>query len=87
MYLLLIIYILVVLIYLKRKRIYELYNIFKKDKIVIIYVGESFRVGNQGSRNIGDKESYDEQIEAIKSHCDFMNKFKKEKNIDRKSVV
>lgn len=39
---------------------------------LIIFLGESFRYGNQGTRNRGSKESYSEQIKACNSHIDFI---------------
>lgn len=46
---------------------------------LILFLGESFRFGNQNTRIRGTPESYDEQIKACKSHIDFieniMNKF------------
>ena len=39
---------------------------------LILFIGESFRLGNQGTRNIGSKESYSEQIKACESHIYFI---------------
>jgi hypothetical protein len=39
---------------------------------LILFLGESFRLGNQGNRNRGSVESYDEQIKACKSHIEFI---------------
>lgn len=39
---------------------------------LLIFIGESFRLGNQGTRNRGSQESYPEQIKACKSHIQFI---------------
>ena len=39
---------------------------------LIIFLGESFRLGTQGTRNRGSKESYNEQIKACNSHINFI---------------
>ena len=39
---------------------------------LIIFVGESFRLGTQGTRNIGSEQSYSEQINACNSHINFI---------------
>jgi hypothetical protein len=39
---------------------------------LIIFLGESFRVGQQNTRNRGSKESYSEQIKASNSHITFI---------------
>lgn len=39
---------------------------------LILFLGESFRLGTQFTRNRGSPESYDEQIKACKSHIDFI---------------
>jgi hypothetical protein len=41
-------------------------------KILFCIVGGSFRYGSQGTRNIGDKISYSEQIKASESHIAFL---------------
>lgn len=50
------------------------------ERIVILYVGESFRSGNQGTRMIGGGDSYREQMEAIESHCKMMRELKEKKS-------
>ena len=46
---------------------------------LILFLGESFRLGNQANRNRGSPESYEEQIKACNSHVQFIeniiNKF------------
>lgn len=39
---------------------------------LIIFIGESFRLGGQFTRNRGSKESYSEQIKACNSHINFI---------------
>ena len=39
---------------------------------LILFIGESFRLGNQGTRNRGSKESFDAQIKACESHIHFI---------------
>ena len=46
------------------------------SNICIIFVGESFRLGGQSSRNTGSEQSVNEQVEALNSHCHFMQFFK-----------
>ena len=46
-----------------------LYNIMNG---LIIFIGESFRLGTQGTRNRGTEESYNEQIKACNSHINFI---------------
>jgi hypothetical protein len=41
---------------------------------LIIFMGASFRLGTQGTTNIGDPMSYDEQIKACNSHIEFIEK-------------
>uniref|UniRef100_A0A6C0KQJ4 Uncharacterized protein n=1 Tax=viral metagenome TaxID=1070528 RepID=A0A6C0KQJ4_9ZZZZ len=48
---------------------------------LLILFGESFRLGGQGNRNTGSEQSYEEQINAAKSHIKFISNFKK-KNIN-----
>jgi len=48
----------------------------------IILFGESFRLGGQNSRNIGSDESYNEQINAAKSHISFINHLKESVNVN-----
>jgi hypothetical protein len=45
-------------------------------KGVLILFGESFRLGEQGTRNIGSDESYNEQMNAAKSHVEFIENLK-----------
>ncbi len=40
---------------------------------LVIFLGESFRSGGQGTRQRGHKDSFDEQINASKSHINFLN--------------
>ncbi len=44
--------------------------------MLIIFFGESFRLGGQGNRNIGSINSYNGQMEACNSHLRFLNKNK-----------
>jgi len=48
---------------------------------LLILFGESFRLGTQGTRNRGSKQSYEEQIKAAKSHINFISNLQK-KNIN-----
>jgi len=49
-------------------------------KGIILFLGESFRLGGQNNRNRGLNESYSEQIHASKSHINFINNLKNNKN-------
>ena len=40
---------------------------------LIIFIGESFRLGNQGTRNRGSIESYNDQINACNNHISFID--------------
>ena len=51
-----------------------------KNSLLILF-GESFRLGGQGNRNTGSKDSYEAQINAAKTHVDFIMNLKK-KNIN-----
>ncbi len=51
-------------------------------KGLFIIIGESFRLGGQGSRSRGVPESYNEQILACKSHIEFLNDIKNEVDIE-----
>jgi len=51
------------------------------NKGLLILFGESFRLGTQGTRNRGSKQSYEEQIKAAKSHINFISNLQK-KNIN-----
>jgi hypothetical protein len=42
-------------------------------KGIFIIIGESFRLGGQGTRVRGVPESYDQQINALNSHIKFLN--------------
>ena len=42
---------------------------------IFILIGEPFRSGEQGTRIRGDKGAYQEQIDACKSHIEFMNHY------------
>jgi hypothetical protein len=39
---------------------------------LILFLGESFRLGGQCNRNRGSPQSYDQQMKACKSHIDFI---------------
>jgi len=41
-------------------------------KGLFIFLGESFRLGQQGTRNIGSDKSYTEQLNAAKSHINLI---------------
>jgi len=49
--------------------------------ILIVFVGESFRSGTHGSRIVGNDDSYNDQIEAIQSHCKFIKELKDKKKV------
>ncbi len=51
---------------------------------ILLLIGESFRTGEQGTRIRGQSSSYDQQIDACKSHLEFMNQFS---NIKWKTIV
>lgn len=51
-------------------------------KGLIIIIGESFRLGGQGTRIRGIPESYDQQINACNSHIKFLDNLKKNYNCD-----
>ena len=51
-------------------------------KGLIIIIGESFRLGGQGTRVRGVPESYDQQINACNSHTKFLNNLKTKFNCD-----
>jgi hypothetical protein len=53
---------------------------------LILFLGESFRLGCQGTRNRGSPESYDEQIKACKSHIDFIENTITKFNMNSMSV-
>lgn len=52
------------------------------EKCLIVLIGESFRVGGQGTRNRGSTESFAEQIEACESHLNFFRHLKEKFNIE-----
>jgi hypothetical protein len=52
------------------------------NKIAFIFIGESFRSGNQGSRIIGDPKSYELQKNASKTHMDLITNIKNKYNYD-----
>jgi hypothetical protein len=54
----------------------------KKNKILLIVSGESFRSGGQFSRVTGLEESIDNQIQAACSHVEFIQYLKNKYNID-----
>lgn len=51
-------------------------------KIAYLFIGESFRSGTQGSRIIGQPQSYDSQKKATESHIKLMNHIKNKYNYD-----
>jgi len=53
---------------------------------LILFLGESFRYGGQGSQNRGSKESYEEQITAFNSHIDFIEHIITKFNLNSVSV-
>jgi hypothetical protein len=42
---------------------------------ILLLIGEPFRLGEQGTRNRGDPSSYKYQIDACRSHLQFINSF------------
>ena len=53
---------------------------------LIIILGESFRLGTQGSRNIGDPQSYIGQLNACDSHIKFIEDIIEKFNMNNISV-
>jgi len=53
---------------------------------LIILLGESFRLGTQGTRNIGNPESYTGQINACDSHIKFIEDITQKFNMNNMSV-
>jgi hypothetical protein len=53
---------------------------------LILFVGESFRYGNQYNRNRGIPESYYDQIKACNSHITFIEKIKEKYQLNSVSV-
>lgn len=53
---------------------------------LILFIGESFRLGGQGTRNRGSKESYDEQMKACDSHIHFIENIIKKFQMNSISV-
>jgi hypothetical protein len=53
---------------------------------LILFLGESFRLGNQGNRNRGNPESYEEQIKACNSHVQFIEHIKHKFQMNSLSV-
>jgi hypothetical protein len=49
-------------------------------KGLLIIIGESFRLGGQGTRIRGVPESYDQQINALNNHVEFINYLQKTHN-------
>lgn len=45
-------------------------------KCALVLLGESFRLGGQGSRNIGSHESFSGQMEASGSHLEFVRRMR-----------
>lgn len=56
-------------------------------KGLILFLGESFRLGCQGTRNRGDPISYTEQIKACNSHISFINNIHAYNNADIKVYI
>lgn len=56
-------------------------------KILFVFLGESFRTGNQGTRIRGLPESINEQIHACTSHIELMSKCKYQFQLDTECVV
>ena len=54
---------------------------------VVVLFGESFRLGFQGNRHIGSEESYAGQMEASKSHIDFVNQLRRDNRAEIDVVV
>ena len=52
-------------------------------KGAIIFIGETFRTGTQGTRIRGNPESYAEQITACKTHVKFMEDLQKKYNLEK----
>ena len=55
-------------------------------KCLIIIIGESFRLGGQGTRARGTDASYEEQIKACNSHINFIEMLNKNYNMKSISV-
>jgi len=55
-------------------------------RILLIFLGESFRLGGQYNRNRGTAESYEDQMKACHSHCEFI-KHLSQKNPENKVDV
>jgi hypothetical protein len=51
-------------------------------KGLLLFIGESFRLGGQNTRNRGDRASYPGQINACKSHIRFIDYIKRKFNIN-----
>tara|TARA_B110001469_G_C9636995_1_gene319504 strand:+ start:248 stop:958 length:711 start_codon:yes stop_codon:yes gene_type:complete len=56
------------------------------DNCLFLFIGESFRLGNQLTRNRGSVESYPEQIKASHSHINFIDNCIDKFNIKKASV-
>lgn len=56
-------------------------------KGIVVFFGESFRLGRQGSRNIGSEESLKDQLLATESHLDFLRHLEDERGIEVRCVV
>lgn len=54
---------------------------------LILFLGESFRWGQQNTRDRGSVVSYDEQMKACKSHIDFIENIKTKFSMDSISVL
>jgi len=52
------------------------------NKVLIIFLGESYRLGGQHNRNKGSTKSYDAQILAYQSHIEFIKNLKLKHNIN-----
>lgn len=53
-----------------------------KPKCLCVIIGESFRSGGNGSRNVGQQETVEEQKKAIDSHIRFIKAIQNKYNID-----
>ncbi len=56
-------------------------------KCLIVLIGESFRLGGQGTRNRGSKESFPGQMEACDSHLNFFRHLKEKFNIESHVLI
>lgn len=56
-------------------------------KCLVVLLGESFRLGGQGTRQRGSEESFVEQIEACDSHLNFFRHLKEKFNIESNVLI